>query len=99
MELKEKVMKQLEQVEDPELMVDIVSLGLVYDVFIKEKGHIHVLITLTFPGCPFGHIIEESIVNAVCDLDEVQSATVEITFEPPWSPEKIDPDIRAALGL
>ncbi|MCF7900934.1 metal-sulfur cluster assembly factor [Candidatus Woesearchaeota archaeon] len=96
---KKEVMKALEDVYDPEIGVDIVTLGLIYDVSINSEGDVHVLMTFTFPGCPYGPQLEEEVKDAIKELKNVRNTKVEITFEPAWTPDKIDPDVRAALGF
>ena len=88
----------LRGVKDPELDLDLVVLGLVYDIEIAE-GDVHVMISLTSPMCPVAGQIVEDAQNAVLAMDGVESAEVELTFDPPWTPERISPLIRASLGL
>jgi metal-sulfur cluster biosynthetic enzyme len=99
MNKKELVMEVLSEIDDPELMIDLVSLGLIYDVKIKEDIDVEILMTLTFPGCPFGPSMVEEIKERVLETDEFRNVEVIMTFDPPWSADKIDPDIRAALNL
>jgi metal-sulfur cluster biosynthetic enzyme len=89
----------LTDVYDPELYVDIISLGLVYDVDIDENGDVDIEMTLTFPGCPYGPQLVDDVETAVGELDPVRNVAVDITFEPRWSPDMIDDDIRAAIGM
>ncbi|HEX7048826.1 MAG TPA: metal-sulfur cluster assembly factor [Longimicrobiales bacterium] len=92
------VKKALRGVKDPELDLDLVVLGLVYDIDIQD-GHVDLAISLTSPMCPVaGRIVEEARA-AVEAVDGVESADVRLTFEPLWTPERIDPIIRASLGL
>jgi metal-sulfur cluster biosynthetic enzyme len=86
-------------VKDPELHLDLVVLGLVYDIDVAENGDVKVLISLTSPGCPVaGQIVEDAKI-AVMNVDGVEKAEVELTFDPPWTPERISPLIRSSLGL
>lgn len=99
-EKKDVLLKRLEEVVDPELYVDIVSLGLVYHTLISEDGSkLKIIMTLTFPGCPYGETLKDQVREKAEELDDYKEVEVDITFEPPWSPEKIDPQIRAALNL
>jgi metal-sulfur cluster biosynthetic enzyme len=92
------VRRALRKVKDPELNVDLVVLGLVYDIDVQES-HVKATISLTSPFCPVaGQIIEEAKA-AIEGVEGVDSAEVELTFSPPWTPERIDPLIRATLGL
>ena len=85
-------------VVDPDLGIDIVSLGLIYDIKIK-KSDVIVLFTLTFPGCPYADFIIEEIEDALKNIKGVKKVEVKLTFDPPWSPDRMDKDIRAALNL
>ena len=88
----------LRTVKDPELDLDLVVLGLVYDIDI-DGGDVHVVISLTSPMCPVAEQIVENAQAAVEGLEEVDSCEVDLTFDPPWTPERIAPLIRASLGL
>jgi metal-sulfur cluster biosynthetic enzyme len=94
-----EVRNALKTVKDPELHLDLVVLGLVYDIDVAENGDVKVLISLTSPGCPVaGQIVEDAKI-AVMNVDGVEKAEVELTFDPPWTPERISPLIRSSLGL
>ena len=88
----------LRQVKDPELEMNIVELGLVYDVEI-EDGAVHVRMTLTSPGCPAGPMITNDAYRVLRALEGVKDVNIEIVWEPYWTPERIDPKVRALLGL
>jgi len=88
----------LSTVEDPELGVDIVSLGLVYAIE-HDRGKVRVVHTLTSMGCPLGPMIQRDITDTVGDLDGVESVDVELVFDPPWSPEKMSDEARFLLGV
>lgn len=88
----------LSTVEDPELGLDIVSLGLVYAVE-REGDRVRVVHTLTSMGCPLGPVIERDIGDALAGVDGVESVEVELVFEPPWSPEKMSDDAKFLLGV
>ncbi|MCI0432976.1 MAG: metal-sulfur cluster assembly factor [Gemmatimonadetes bacterium] len=92
------IRKALRKVKDPELNLDLVVLGLIYAIEVDES-HVRASISLTSPFCPVaGQIVEEARA-AIESVEGVESAEVELTFTPPWSPERIDPIIRASLGL
>ncbi|MBI4410262.1 MAG: metal-sulfur cluster assembly factor [Gemmatimonadetes bacterium] len=93
-----EVKKALRKVKDPELNLDVVVLGLVYGIEIQDQ-HVHVTMSLTSPMCPAAGPILEQAKQEVQALEGVASAEVELTFEPRWTPERIDPMIRAALGI
>lgn len=94
----EQAREALKQVEDPELGLNIVDLGLVYDVDV-EGSKINVRMTLTSPGCPVGPQILNGSKMVLQDLDGVEEVNVELVWEPFWSPDRINPDYRAILGL
>ncbi|HEX5192934.1 MAG TPA: metal-sulfur cluster assembly factor [Solirubrobacteraceae bacterium] len=94
----DEVMDALRDVIDPELGLDFVELGLIYDVTI-ENGTVSVLYTLTTPGCPIGPQVDEQIHEFVSELEDVNEVRSTLTFEPPWSPEKMSDDAKFALGF
>jgi len=106
---KEKVYEQLNTILDPELAVGLVDLGLIYDVSLApvqtetgERIHIHVLMTLTTPGCPLAGMFDQMIKDGLADLpgiDPLQDISVELTFDPPWVLDMMNPETRARLGL
>lgn len=92
------VRNALKTVKDPELHLDLVVLGLVYDIEVDE-GDVHVVMSLTSPMCPVADQIVMDAKKVVSELDGVESCEVDLTFDPPWTPERIAPLIRASLGL
>jgi metal-sulfur cluster biosynthetic enzyme len=88
----------LRGVKDPELGLDLVVLGLVYDVDVTDS-EVKATISLTSPMCPVAGQIVEDAKKAIEAVEGVTSAHVELTFNPPWTPERISPLIRASLGL
>jgi metal-sulfur cluster biosynthetic enzyme len=93
-----EVMEALREVEDPELGMDIVELGLLYDVEI-EDSKVHVTHSLTSMGCPAGPMIQEGIYEAVQRVPGVEAVEVELTWDPPWTPEKMSEDAKFILGF
>jgi metal-sulfur cluster biosynthetic enzyme len=93
------VRQALRQVKDPELDMNIVDLGLIYDVEVDEGGLVRINMTLTSPGCPAGPMITNDIYKAVRALEGVKDVDIDIVWEPYWTPEKIDPKIRAMMGF
>lgn len=92
------IRKTLRQVNDPELNMNIIDLGLVYGINVDE-GEVHVQMTLTSPGCPAGPELMSETHRVVKALDGVKNVDVELVWEPYWTPDKIDPKVRAYLGL
>ncbi len=94
----ELVMGALKEVYDPEMHYNIVDLGVVYEVDIKD-GDVHVLMTLTTPACPVGPAILEGVREVISALPEVRSVDVEITFDPMWGTDFMSEEIRFEMGL
>ena len=94
----ESIRKALRGVKDPELNLNIIDIGLVYEVEVEESGAVHVRMTLTSPGCPAGAEIVGDVKRTIEELEGVTSADVEIVWEPYWTPERMDPRVRAFLG-
>ena len=92
------VLDALKTVKDPELNLNLVVLGLVYDVAI-EGAHVHARISLTSPMCPVAEEIVHMAERAILGVEGVETAKVQLTFDPPWTPERISPLIRSSLGL
>ena len=92
------VRKALRTVKDPELNLDLVVLGLVYDVEV-EGDTARATISLTTPMCPAAGQILEDARAAVESVEGVENAEVELTFDPPWTPDRISPLIRSSLGI
>ncbi len=92
------VKRALRKVKDPELNLDLVVLGLIYDIEI-QNSHVHAKISLTSPFCPVAGQIVEDARSAIESVEGVETAEVELTFDPPWSPDRMDPIIRSSLGL
>lgn len=94
----ELVTEALKDVYDPELHYNIVDLGLVYDVDVKD-GDVHIVMTLTTPACPIGPMIVAQIQEMVRILPGVKDVDVELTFDPMWTPDLMSEEARAGLGL
>ena len=98
MATREEVLEALHQVEDPELGMDIVDLGLLYDVDV-EGAKVKVTYSLTSMGCPAGEMIQEDIDRVVRELPGVEDVESELTFEPPWTPDRMSEDAKFILGF
>ena len=92
------VKKALRQVKDPEINLNIIDLGLVYDVEVADAS-VDVKMTLTSPGCPAGPEILGDADRVIRALDGVQNVNIDLVWEPYWTPERIDPKVRAFLGF
>jgi metal-sulfur cluster biosynthetic enzyme len=93
------IRKALRTVRDPELNLNVVDLGLIYDVTIDDEANVRVTMTLTSPGCPAGPEITQDVRDTVQNLDGVEAVDVAIVWEPYWTPDRIDPRVRAFLGM
>ena len=88
----------LKDVYDPEIPVNVVDLGLIYDVDINDDN-VNIVMTLTAPGCGMGPYIAQQAEWAVAEVEGVKDVSVDITFDPPWNPDRITDDGKMALGL
>ena len=98
MPTKEDVFEALRQVEDPELGMDIVELGLVYDAEV-DGPKVKVIHSLTSMGCPAGPMIQENIHEVASALPGVEDVEVELSWDPPWTPERMSEDAKFILGF
>jgi metal-sulfur cluster biosynthetic enzyme len=94
----EEVTEALTNVIDPELGLDFVELGLIYDVEVDD-GDVAITFTLTSPGCPIGPQVSEQIQEFVGEIDGVDSVRSNMVFSPPWTPERMSEDAKFALGF
>lgn len=94
---KEQVLEALKRVYDPEIPVDIVNLGLIYDVAVGD-GLVRLKMTTTSPGCPVGEFLAQEVEWAVRTLDGVDAVGVEFVWDPPWGPEMMSADAKKKLG-
>ena len=92
-------MENLKNVYDPEIGINIVDLGLVYDVDVAEVGDVLVTMTLTSIGCPLGPVIVQEVTGALRDLPGIGGVDVKLVWSPPWSPEKMSEEARDELGI
>ena len=95
---KEKVIDALKEVYDPEIPVNVVDLGLIYDVALDD-GDVAVNMTLTAAGCGMGPYIAQQAEWAISEVDGVEDVKVELVFDPPWSPDRITDDGKKLLGI
>ena len=95
---KDNVIEAMKQVYDPEIPINVVDLGLIYNVSVTE-GNVHVLMTLTAAGCGMGPFIAQQAEWAIAELDGAEDVEVEMVFDPPWNPEMISEDGKKLLGI
>jgi metal-sulfur cluster biosynthetic enzyme len=98
----ETILAALKQVRDPELMVNVVDLGLIYGVGIDEidgKSNLHVIMTMTTPACPYAPELLGEVKTVLRDLENVGHVEVQLTLSPPWTPDRMSDDARDELGI
>jgi metal-sulfur cluster biosynthetic enzyme len=98
-EVKDQVIEVLKTVNDPELGIDIWNLGLVYNVDVNDDNDVKVDFSLTTMGCPIAPMIDEEIRGATQYIEGIGDVTTELVMYPPWSPEKMSPLAKSALGF
>jgi FeS assembly SUF system protein len=96
---RDDVLEVLKNVYDPEIPVNVVDLGLIYDVQVNDSNDVYVQMTLTFPGCGMGPYIAQQAEWAIQDIEGVEDVQIELVFDPPWSPDLISEEARAQLGI
>jgi metal-sulfur cluster biosynthetic enzyme len=99
MSLSDQVTTKLASVLDPELGVSIVDLGLIYNVEVDNHGACVITMTLTTIGCPLFGQIQKEIEDAVMEVEGVEDITIDLTFDPPWTPDKMSESAKIELGL
>ena len=97
--LGEKIVKELKSIFDPEIPVDIYELGLIYDVFVNEDSEVKIMMTLTSPNCPVAESLPQEVEEKIRSIDEVKTAEVEITFDPPWTKDLMREEAKLELGF
>jgi len=98
-DLKEKVVKAIKTVYDPEIPVDVYELGLIYEIKIFPVNNVYVLMTLTSPSCPSAEAIPVDIEKAIREIEEVSDVSVELTFDPPYSQDMMSEVAKLELGF
>ncbi|MGA2060753.1 MAG: metal-sulfur cluster assembly factor [Thermoguttaceae bacterium] len=98
----ESILAALRQVRDPELMINIVDLGLIYGIEVDEadgKSNIRVSMTMTTPACPFGPELIREVKEVIAALEGVGTVEVQLTLSPPWTPDRMTEEARDELGM
>jgi len=93
-----EVMDRLEEVVDPEFDINIVDLGLIYEVEVDDEDNVDILMTLTTKGCPFHGVFREVITEELEEMEEVEGIDIELTFEPKWDPDMMTDKARQKFG-
>jgi FeS assembly SUF system protein len=97
--LQEKVIEALKTVRDPEIPVNLVDLGLIYDLVVNRDGTVYVEMTLTTPACPVAGALPGQVRDAVGSVPGVQDARVKLVWSPPWTKDRMSEEARLELGL
>jgi FeS assembly SUF system protein len=95
----DEILESLRQIVDPEIGINIVDLGLVYETSIDGNGLVAITMTLTSPGCPLSGYIGTAVESAVTDLEGVKEVDVDIVWSPPWNPSMMSEDAKLELGI
>jgi metal-sulfur cluster biosynthetic enzyme len=98
-ELKAQILEALEEVNDPELGIDVVNLGLIYGIEIDDERNVTVLMTLTAMGCPLAGLIKNEAETVIQEIPEVNEVTVQIVWNPPWNKNRMSRYAKIALGI
>jgi metal-sulfur cluster biosynthetic enzyme len=96
---KTQINKILKSIPDPELGISVLDLGLIYEIKIDKKNNITIIMTLTSIGCPLFNLIADPIKESIEKIKGVTSVEVELTFEPPWTPDRMSRAAKAQLGM
>ena len=101
--LKNKIIKVLKNCFDPEIPIDLWNLGLIYDIKLSDdnekKTNVHIIMSLTTPGCSMGNIMAEDIKKQLSEIEAINTVNVEVTFDPPWDPKMMTDFARKKLGF
>jgi FeS assembly SUF system protein len=98
-DLGDKIIQVMKTIYDPEIPVDIFELGLIYDVMVSENNDVKILMTLTSPNCPVAETLPIEVEEKVKTLEEVDTAEVEITFDPMWTQDMMSEEAKLELGF
>jgi len=97
--LTDKLVEQLKTVFDPEIPVDIYELGLIYKVDVSDDKHVAIDMTLTAPGCPVAGEMPGWVEDAVMEIPDIKSCTVDLVFDPPWDPSRMSDEAKLQLNM
>jgi len=97
--MRQDIIKNLKKVYDPEIPVDIWELGLIYNISIKDDNHVDVTMTLTSPNCPVAETLPMEVEQAVLQTEGVKSVNLELTFDPPFTPDMMSEEAKFSLGM
>ena len=98
-DVEDRIVETLKTIYDPEIPVNIYEIGLIYEITVDADGHAHVLMTLTSPMCPVAESLPPEVEQKLAEVEGVSSATVEVTWDPPWDPEMMSDAAKLELGM
>ncbi len=98
-EIGDKIVQVLKTIFDPEIPVDIYELGLIYDVMVNDNKEAKILMTLTSPNCPVAETLPKEVEDKIKELEEIDHAEVEITFDPTWTQDMMSEEAKLELGF
>ncbi len=96
---KEMILEKLKEVIDPEIGIDVVNLGLIYELKINPDNTVYVKMTMTTPGCPLTLWLLQAVEQKILEIPGVKDVEVELTFDPPWTPDRISEEVKKRLGM
>ncbi|NJE26003.1 metal-sulfur cluster assembly factor [Thermococcus sp. MV5] len=96
---REIIIEKLKEVIDPELGIDVVNLGLIYEIDMRPDNTVYVKMTMTTPGCPLTMWLLQAVEQKVLEIPGVKDAEIELTFDPPWTPDRISDEVRKRFGM
>tara|TARA_Y100001970_G_scaffold274887_1_gene375350 strand:+ start:7465 stop:7764 length:300 start_codon:yes stop_codon:yes gene_type:complete len=99
MELKEKIIKEIKKIYDPEIPVNIYELGLIYDIMIINNNDVKIKMTLTTPNCPVAESLPKEVKDSVLELEEIKNVDLELVWDPPWDKSMMSEAAKLELNL
>ena len=99
MELKEKIIKEIKKIYDPEIPVNIYELGLIYDIMIINNNDVKIKMTLTTPNCPVAESLPKEVKDSVLELEEIKNVDLELVWDPPWDKSMMSESAKLELNL
>ena len=99
MEIKEKIIKEIKKIYDPEIPVNIYDLGLIYEVKVEKDNNIKVKMTLTTPNCPVAESLPKEVKDSIMEIKEVKNVDLELVWEPPWNKSMMSEAAKLELNL
>ena len=99
MEIKEKIIKEIKKIYDPEIPVNIYDLGLIYEVKVEKDNNIKVKMTLTTPNCPVAESLPKEVKDSIMEIKEVKDVDLELVWDPPWDKSMMSEAARLELNL